>query len=142
MPVREEIQFASTFRGRASSSFSTTRSGSQAATEAIPGPDVRFDPFMAPVARATRPSGSTSEASTSNCCSGPSSGKGGLPARQRLSLRPVDRAADEAGEDLAGADVDVARDPELVELRQHRRPADRAGEGGGEGISRVVAERL
>src|SRR3954449_10053650 len=115
MPVREEIQFESTPRGRSSSSFSTTRSGSQAAIAAMPGPDVLFDPFVAPVARATRSSGSTSEEFTSHCWSGPSSGKGRIPARERLGLSVVDGAANETGEHLARADVQVARDAELAE---------------------------
>ncbi len=92
IPVREEIHSESTPSGPASSSFSTTRSGSEAATAAIPGPAVRFAPLVAaPVARATSPSGSTSEESTSHCCPGESSGKGRLPVRDDLDLGAVDR---------------------------------------------------
>src|ERR671910_175024 len=141
-PVRVEIQPESIPSGAAISSFSTTRSGRTAAIEAIPGALVRRPFVLARVARAIRPSGSTSEASTSKSGSRGSSGKGPLPARERLDLDSLDRPTDEPGEHLPRADVEVARDSELPKFPSHRRPADRAGQGCGEEIPWVLGKEV
>src|SRR3954454_9444669 len=145
MPVREEIHSEATPSGAASSSFSTTRSGSAAGTAALPGAAACFPPFRAgaaPVARATRPSGSTSEESTSHCCPGESSGKGRLPVREGLDLDLVQRPPDQAGQHLAGPDVEVSRDAELPEPAEHSRPADGTDQRGGQSVAHVVAEEV
>src|SRR5215218_5944120 len=154
-PVREAIQSESIPSGAAISSFSTTRSGSAVAIEAIPAELVRRpllrrgsseaaveEPAICRVSRATSPSGSTSEASTSKSCSQGSSGNGPLPARDGLYLCALDRPTNEAGEDLARPDVEEATHAELPEPSRDGRPADRAGQGGGQGVPRVLVEEV
>src|SRR5918995_382215 len=141
-PVRVEIQSESIPSGAAISSFPTIRSGRPAAIEAIPGARVRLPFVLAPVARAIRPSGSTSDASTSKSCSCGSSGKGPLPARERFDLDSLDRPSDEPGDYLLGTDVEEARDAEIPKLPSHRRPADRADQRGCEGIPRVLGKEV
>src|SRR3954447_9475803 len=143
MPVRDEIHSESTPSGAASSSFSTTRSGRAAAMAAMPGAALRFAPFVfTPVARATSPSGSTSEASTSHCCPGERSGKSRLPGGNGLGLGAIERPPDQSGEDLPRSDVEIPPHAELAEPAENRRPADRADERGGERVARVVVEEF
>src|SRR4051812_17023485 len=131
-PVRLMIQASSTPRRPASAEFGTTSAGLK-----WPRPmmlAVRWGAKAAPLRVASRAIVRRSGGSVALCI-------GRLQARG-LDLRAVgEDALAEAGEHLAGTDLDEPRRARRVQGEHRLAPADRAGQGGGQ-LSAHVAERL